>query len=111
MKTIFFFFSCLALLATSCATQKTTVLTPDPSSSVGSLQLAVGSENTVSSKQPAGEVAPPVYFSGNSEVAAWSVSSEAPECPVYYTGNGEPAASSLRLRGTSRKQSSTKFDV
>jgi hypothetical protein len=77
MKTIFFFFLCLALLATSCATQKTTVLTPDPS------PMERG-------------VAPPVYFSGNSEVAAWSVGSEAPECPLYYTGNNEPAASSLR---------------
>jgi hypothetical protein len=56
-----------------------------------------------------------VYFSGNSEVAAWSVSSEntadsvqpaiiAPspleraggEDAVYFTGNDEPAASSLR---------------
>ncbi|MDR2802522.1 MAG: hypothetical protein LBB31_04815, partial [Prevotellaceae bacterium] len=60
-------FLCLALLATSCATQKQTVLTPDPSSSVGSQQRAVGSKNSAGSVQQAGGVTPPVYYDGNDE--------------------------------------------
>ncbi|MDR2802457.1 MAG: hypothetical protein LBB31_04475 [Prevotellaceae bacterium] len=59
----------VALMATSCATQKQTVLTPDPLSSVGSQQGAVGSKNSVGSVQPAGDVAPPVYYDGNDEPA------------------------------------------
>jgi hypothetical protein len=51
MKKIFFLLLGLALLATSCATQKTTVLTPDPS-------------------PKARGVAPPVYYGGNDEPAA-----------------------------------------
>ncbi|MDR2802393.1 MAG: hypothetical protein LBB31_04155 [Prevotellaceae bacterium] len=60
-------FLCLLLLATSCATQKQTVLIPDPSSSVGSRQGAVSSNPPAGSVQPAGEVAPPVYYDGNDE--------------------------------------------
>jgi hypothetical protein len=73
MKKIFFLLLCLALIATSCATQKTTVLTPDPSSSVGSQQGAVSSNPPAGSVQPTGEVAPPVYYTGNDEPAASGV--------------------------------------
>ncbi|MDR2802296.1 MAG: hypothetical protein LBB31_03665 [Prevotellaceae bacterium] len=73
MKKIFFLLLCLALLAASCATQKTTVLTPGPSSSVGSQQGAVSSNLPAGSVQPAGEVAPPVYYDGNNEPAAFAV--------------------------------------
>jgi hypothetical protein len=79
---------CLLLLATSCATQKTTVLTPDHS------PKARGVEQS------------PVYYTGNNEIATSSANSlqlavggknnKIPECPAYYTGNNEPAASSLR---------------
>jgi hypothetical protein len=76
---------------------------------VGSSRLAVGSENTVSSKQPAGEVAPPVYFTGNDEIAASSADSVQPaitapspleraggeDAVYYFTGNDEPAASGV----------------
>jgi hypothetical protein len=68
MKKILLFL-CFALLAASCATQKQTVLTPDPSSPVGSQQGAVGSKNSAGSVQQAGEVAPPVYYDGNDEPA------------------------------------------
>jgi hypothetical protein len=68
MKTkIFFLLLGVLLIATSCATQKN--LTPDPSSSVGSQQRAVGSKNSAGSVQQAGGVTPPVYYDGNDEPA------------------------------------------
>jgi hypothetical protein len=54
MKKFLLLLLCLALLATSCATQKTTVLTPDPS-------------------PKARGVAPPVYYDGNGEPAAFAM--------------------------------------
>jgi hypothetical protein len=71
MKKKLLLFLCLALLATSCATQKN--LTPDPSSSVGSQQGAVSSNPPAGSVQPAGEVAPSVYYDGNDEPAAFAM--------------------------------------
>jgi hypothetical protein len=75
MKTIFFFFLFMALWATGSATQRTTALIPDPFSSVGSQQGAVSSNPLAGSVQPAGEVAPPVYYTGNNEIATSSGSS------------------------------------
>jgi hypothetical protein len=50
MKKIFFLLMCVALIATSCATQKQTVLIPDPSPKTRG-------------------VAPPVYYDGNDKPA------------------------------------------